>query len=125
MEKQGSANCFSESETEIANGKVYEDAGDILFNDMDPENAHRHIKNSVSGMIRSGEKLVCLGGDHSVTFPIIEAFAEKFTDLNILHLDAHADLYDNFDNNPFSHASPFARIMEQGKIKWREWTKKK
>jgi arginase len=33
--------------------------------------------------------------------------------LNILHLDAHADLYDNFDNNPYSHASPFSRLMER------------
>jgi arginase len=37
--------------------------------------------------------------------------------LNVLHLDAHADLYDQFDNNPFSHASPFARVMEKRIIK--------
>ena len=52
-----------------------------------------------------------------MSYPIIDAFAEKYNGLNILHLDAHADLYENFDDNPFSHASPFARIMETGKIK--------
>jgi arginase len=62
-------------------------------------------------------KLICFGGDHSVSFPVIEAFSEKYKDLNILHLDAHADLYDNFDDNPYSHASPFARLMEMGTIK--------
>ena len=36
--------------------------------------------------------------------------------MHILHLDAHGDLYDDFDNNPFSHASPFARLMEKGKV---------
>ena len=35
----------------------------------------------------------------------------------MLHLDAHADLYHNFENNPFSHASPFARLMEKGILK--------
>lgn len=63
------------------------------------------------------DKIICFGGDHSVSFPIIEACADRFKDLNVLHLDAHADLYDNFDNNPFSHASPFARLMEKGILK--------
>jgi agmatinase len=57
-----------------------------------------------------------LGGDHSVSYPIIEAHKPFYPDLHILHFDAHADLYDNFDDNPYSHASPFARIMETGGI---------
>jgi arginase family enzyme len=40
--------------------------------------------------------------------------AASHKNLNILHLDAHADLYDDFEGNPHSHASPFARILEQG-----------
>jgi agmatinase len=60
------------------------------------------------------DKLLCLGGDHSISFPIIAAYAKQYSDLQILHIDAHADLYDNFDDNPYSHASPFARIMEAG-----------
>jgi agmatinase len=60
--------------------------------------------------------VISIGGDHSVSFPILSAFADKYEKINILHLDAHADLYDNFDNNPYSHASPFARIMESGVI---------
>ena len=56
---------------------------------------------------------ISLGGDHSITYPIIDAYHDYFKNLNILHFDAHPDLYDNFDNNPFSHASPFARILEK------------
>ena len=55
-----------------------------------------------------------LGGDHAVTFPLVEAAATCFGPVNILHFDAHPDLYDDFGGNPRSHASPFARICEAG-----------
>jgi len=71
------------------------------------------ITRKVTTVLEKDARLICLGGDHSVTFPIIRAFAKKYKPLNILHLDAHPDLYDRLDNNPFSHACPFARIMEK------------
>ncbi len=54
-----------------------------------------------------------IGGDHSVSYPIIEAHAQKYPNLHVLHFDAHGDIYENFDDNPYSHASPFARILEK------------
>ena len=74
--------------------------------------AQKNIKN----LLADKSKIISFGGDHSISFPVIDAHTEQYEKLNILHLDAHADLYDNFDNNPFSHASPFARLMEIGKI---------
>lgn len=71
------------------------------------------IKKAVSKELNLNQKVVSLGGDHSITFPIIQAYSQSYSDLNILHIDAHPDLYDNFENNPYSHASPFARIMEK------------
>ena len=56
--------------------------------------------------------VLSLGGDHSLTYPILKSYAKKYDKLTILHFDAHPDLYDKFDGNLFSHASPFARIME-------------
>ncbi len=53
-----------------------------------------------------------LGGDHAITFPIIKGFSEKFKNLNILHFDAHPDLYDVIEGDSYSHGCPFARIME-------------
>ena len=55
-----------------------------------------------------------LGGDHSITFPILKAMAKKYPKLSIIHFDAHGDLYDELDGNQYSHACPFARIMENG-----------
>jgi arginase len=71
------------------------------------------IENSVYTLIADGLSPISLGGDHSITYPIVRAFARKYKDLSILHFDAHPDLYDNYQGNRFSHASPFARIMEQ------------
>lgn len=59
-----------------------------------------------------GRRPLALGGDHSITFPIVRAIAREYSSLSILHFDAHPDLYHDFRGNPFSHASPFARIME-------------
>lgn len=58
--------------------------------------------------------MLTLGGDHSITYPIIKAFQSKFPKLDILQIDAHPDLHDNFEGNSYSHACPFARIMEKG-----------
>jgi arginase len=117
METDGSANEFSEHGSAIVKGKTYVDLGDISFLNDDPETVYNTIKERVNHELTSSDKLICFGGDHSISFPIIEAHAEKYQALNVLHLDAHPDLYHNFDNNPFSHASPFARLMEKGFLK--------
>jgi agmatinase len=116
MDEEGSANKYCESGKEIIDGKNYQDLGDIEFSEIDAAFAYRKIKDTISEALNDGSKIISLGGDHSISFPVIEAFSEKHHGLNVLHLDAHADLYDNFENNPYSHASPFARIMEKGDL---------
>ncbi|MES1222309.1 MAG: agmatinase [Bacteroidota bacterium] len=116
MDTEGSANSFAENGMEIKNGTTYSDEGDIVFADSNPEKAFTTIQGKIKALLNDNYKIISLGGDHSISYPVIDAFSHKYEKLNILHLDAHGDLYDNFDNNPFSHASPFARIMEKGKI---------
>ena len=54
-------------------------------------------------------------GDHSISYPVVRAVSEKLGGpVDILHLDAHPDIYDCFEGNTYSHASSFARIMEGG-----------
>ena len=60
---------------------------------------------------------IFLGGDHSITYPIIKAFARKYNTLDILHFDAHPDLYEELYGDRYSHACPFARIVEEGLAK--------
>lgn len=116
MESDGSANSFCESGIEILNGKNYADLGDMTFPISNAHEVYIKIKQRISQEIVSNDKIICFGGDHSISFPIIESYTERIKNLNVLHLDAHADLYDNFDNNPYSHASPFARLMENNMI---------
>lgn len=117
MDKEGSANAFTEGGLEVKAGVNYEDCGDIIFEDTHPERAFVTIHSKIHELLQDGRKILSLGGDHSISFPVISAFAEKYQDLHILQLDAHGDLYENFDNNFYSHASPFARILEMGKVK--------
>jgi agmatinase len=57
---------------------------------------------------------LAVGGDHSISYPLVAAHAQVHEPPSILHLDAHGDLYDSLDGNRYSHACPFARIMEGG-----------
>lgn len=113
MDLDGSANAFCERGREVVAGKSFEDLGDINFETSDPESAYQKILQRVKKELTKSDKLITLGGDHSISYPIIEAYAEFYPQLHILHFDAHADLYENFDNNPYSHASPFARLLEK------------
>jgi arginase len=102
-------NLSSENGTELES--VFFDAGDV---EAQPGgDMFTLIENSVATMLNDGLLPISLGGDHSITYPIVRAFARKYKDLQILHFDAHPDIYDNFQGNPHSHASPFARIMEE------------
>ena len=63
------------------------------------------------------DKFVCmLGGEHSVSAPVIKAHAEKFHDMSVLQIDAHADLRDTYDGTPHSHASIMARVVKDLRI---------
>src|SRR4029078_7506461 len=75
------------------------------------------IESSVYTLIADGLMPISLGGDHSITYPVVRAFARKYRHLSILHFDAHPDIYDSYQGNRFSHASPFARIMEERLVK--------
>lgn len=58
-------------------------------------------------------KLITLGGDHSITYPLLRAYSKVKGPFDILQIDAHGDLYHDFEGDPYSHACPFARIMEE------------
>ncbi len=84
---------------------------------LDRERAFEQIESAVSETLGAKARLISLGGDHSVTYPILRAYGKQYPDLSMLQLDAHPDLYDEFDGNRYSHACPFARIMEENLAK--------
>jgi arginase len=108
-------NLSTESGWEIGTDIDLSDCGDLALTDRDVAADDRSIAEAVSGM--AGAIPLLLGGDHAVTYPIVAALAAQHGPLNILHFDAHPDIYADFEGNPRSHASPFARIMEGGHAK--------
>lgn len=106
----GSSNLFAENGVDV--GAALVDAGDLAL-DGTPAEVDA-ITAGVDAVLGRHDRLVALGGDHAVTYPVLRAVARRHPGLSILHFDAHPDLYDSYDGDRFSHASPFARIMEDG-----------
>ncbi|MGD2295106.1 MAG: agmatinase [Candidatus Aminicenantes bacterium] len=71
------------------------------------------IEDKIASILSKQAVPVLLGGDHSVSYPIVKAFRKKHERLDILHFDAHPDLYEELCGDRFSHACPFARILEE------------
>ena len=87
------------------------DHGDLAFDaETDPWDV---IERGVERALEAGHPLLSLGGDHAITHPILRAIRRRHPRLTILHIDAHADIYHAYQDNLRSHASPFARIMEE------------
>ena len=111
-----SSNMWTESGVNLDAPGVWADLGDIPFSSMDKADVSQTIRKFTTELVESGRRVLSLGGDHSISFPLIDAHSKTHKGLNILHIDAHADLYEDFEGNPYSNASPFARLMETGRI---------
>ncbi|MEM9562833.1 MAG: agmatinase family protein [Actinomycetota bacterium] len=131
----GSANWFTELGGEVDPGDGgWVDRGDVEVDNDDPaavESVLAAIEAAATDAITTGgdrpAPLLAVGGDHLVTWPLVRAVtrqraadaadaagADATPPLTIVHVDAHPDLYDELDGDRFSHACPFARIMEEG-----------
>jgi agmatinase len=106
-----SSNTWGENDVPLTPDTFF-DAGDLATGT--PLETRARIETAVGELLDRGLAPICLGGDHSVTYPILRAVGPRHPRLSILHFDAHPDLYDEFQGDRFSHACPFARIMEEG-----------
>src|SRR2546421_10315507 len=67
-------------------------------------------------LVATGKFITMIGGEHSVSAPIIRAHAECYDNLSVLQIDAHADLRDQYDGTPHSHASIMARVTRDMRL---------
>ncbi len=105
-----SSNSWNEEVQDVST--LLQDAGDLALDEQpDP---HGIIEAKAAALAARGVFPIFLGGDHSISWPLVRAIRRGVPRLTILHLDAHPDLYDNYENDPHSHASPFARVLEEG-----------
>jgi agmatinase len=104
------SNLWTESGIDLSGPSAFFHGGHLELEKVD--DVFGEIEAAVDFLLDSGLRPVLLGGDHSITFPILRAFRRRYPSLSLLHFDAHPDLYDEFEGNRHSHACPFARIME-------------
>jgi len=106
------SNLWSETGHEISEANGIRDAGNLQG--AGGKDGPEKITHTIQDLLDHNNRVIVLGGDHAITFPIIRGYARRFAPLTLLHLDAHPDLYDSYGENRFSHACPMARIMEAG-----------
>src|SRR5579885_532185 len=111
----GSSNWCTEDGVDLSARTDWRDLGDLDL--PGGEGALRTIEQAVARLLQRGCRVLTLGGDHSITYALVRAYAAAHPGLTVLHIDAHPDLYDDFEGRRFSHASPFARVMEEGAVK--------
>jgi agmatinase len=107
-------NSFAESGLNLRSTGVLDDDGDVSIAESDEDRAE--IEARVAALLDRGTRVLAFGGDHSVTYPVVRAYAKRYPGLHIVHFDAHPDLYPIFEGNRFSHACPFARILEDTSV---------
>lgn len=111
--RRDSSNRWTEDGIDTARPEILDDAGDVTINAaMTAAEALEPITDGVRRLLARDRRPLVLGGDHSITYPVLRAMRERYPDLAILHFDAHGDLYHDFEGDRLSHACPFARIME-------------
>ncbi|XP_064615410.1 guanidinobutyrase-like [Liolophura sinensis] len=90
------------------------DVGDVAFNLYNLPEACQDIRNHFSMLIQDGCKPLALGGDHTMSYPILQAIKEKYGPVGLVHLDAHPDTADVMSNSKTAHGTPFRRAFEEG-----------
>ena len=109
-----SSNLSTEDGGDLGSEVRFVDLGDLQQLDGIP---YRYsIEETITAALLRGASVLSLGGDHAISYPALRAYAHHFGPLDVVHLDAHPDLYDELDGNRYSHACPFARALEDGCI---------
>ena len=107
----GSLNGSTELGVELKQNPLWQDLGNVIiekdasFIEKITASCHQHLQKNT--------RLLTIGGDHSISHPVLKSYRQYFPKLTVLHIDAHSDLYDSFKGNKYANACPFARVMEE------------
>lgn len=90
------------------------DFGDLSVNPLSIEDTFRRIEQGLTPLLRAEVTPICVGGDHSISLPILRAVAKKFGPVALVQFDAHSDTWDEYFGSKYSHGTPFRRAVEEG-----------
>ena len=92
------------------------DAGDIPANPFDIGEAVADIETAATDLGARVDRIVSVGGDHTIALPLLRALTKKHGPVAVLHFDAHLDTWDTYFGAPITHGTPFRRASEEGLI---------
>lgn len=90
------------------------DAGDIVANPYDLDEAMSQIHQGAQSLLESAGRLMVVGGDHTIAYPLLRNMYETHGPVAVLHADAHLDTWDTYFGAPLTHGTPFRRASEAG-----------
>ncbi len=88
------------------------DLGDLDLSAARVDQAWARVRQAVGSLLDQGLRVLCLGGEHSLTAPVVQAHVERYPDLTVLQFDAHADLRERYEGEPRSHACTMRRCLD-------------
>ncbi|WP_460719883.1 agmatinase [Microbacterium aureliae] len=92
------------------------DAGDLIGNPFDIAAAVSEIEAGARALRGRADRLVVIGGDHTIALPLLRAVSAEHGPVAVLHFDAHLDTWDTYFGAPTTHGTPFRRASEEGLI---------
>ena len=92
------------------------DIGDVPINTFDLKDAVRRIEAFYDSVLTHPVIPMTLGGDHTLTLPVLRSIAKKHGPVGLVHIDAHADINDHMFGESIAHGTPFRRAFEEGLI---------
>jgi agmatinase len=93
------------------------DFGDFSVNPLSIEDTFERVEKQTQFVLDAGARCVSVGGDHSLSLPILRAVARKYGPVGVIQFDAHNDLWDSYFGSRYSHGTPFRRAIEEGLIR--------
>jgi agmatinase len=92
------------------------DVGDVDAPPVSIEKAYDAIEARISAIVGAGARPIVVGGDHSITLPVLRALAKRHGPLGLVQIDAHIDTWDEYFGGKYFHGTPFRRAIEEGII---------
>ena len=90
------------------------DAGDVACNPFSIVEALGQVEAAARATLERADRLVTIGGDHTIALPLLRAMHAKHGPVRIIHFDAHLDTWDTYFDAPYTHGTPFRRAVEEG-----------
>jgi agmatinase len=92
------------------------DYGDFSVNPLSIDDTFRRVEDQMRPLLHAGTRPLSVGGDHSLSLPLLRAMNKKHGPVALIQFDAHNDLWDEYFGCKYSHGTPFRRAIEEGLI---------